>query len=114
MLDPEADGEKLFKSLRHLKHNKHQLVLFHLLDKEKEVDFNFGNSPKRFFDVETGAHIDAYSDQIKEGYKEAVTDYFRSIKLQCARYKIQYIPVDINDDFAHIMNTYLVERQKFS
>ena len=39
MFQTETDDEKLFDALRHLKYNKHEVVLFHLLDKEKEVHF---------------------------------------------------------------------------
>ena len=53
MLQPEQDAEKLFEALRHLKHNKHELVLFHVYDKATEYDFKFDNAPKRFVDVES-------------------------------------------------------------
>ena len=32
MFQTETDDEKLFDALRHLKHNKHEVILFHLLD----------------------------------------------------------------------------------
>ena len=56
--------------LRHLKYNKHEVVLFHLLDRQKEQDFDFENTPKRFLDVETGDHIDLYAENIKDAYSE--------------------------------------------
>lgn len=113
MFQTTTEDEKLFDALRHLKHNKHEVVLFHLLDKEKEKYFNFDNTPKRFIDVETGEHIDLYSDTIKEAYKEGLSAYFDALKLKCAQYKIKYVAVDVREDFSQILNTYLVERQKF-
>ena len=47
MPEPAID-EKLFEALRHLKYNKHEVVLFHLLDRETEFNFEFENVPKRF------------------------------------------------------------------
>ncbi|MEE9364088.1 MAG: DUF58 domain-containing protein [Cellulophaga sp.] len=113
MFQTSIEDGKLFDALRHLKHNKHEVVLFHILDKEKEKHFNFENTPKRFIDVETGNHIDIYADTVKEGYADAVSAYFEDIKLKCAQYKIRYVEVDIAADFSKILNTYMIERQKF-
>lgn len=113
MFQTSTDDEKLFDALRHLKYNKHEVILFHLLDKEKEHDFDFENTPKRFLDVETGEHIDLYSENIKDAYNKSVTEYFDVIKLKCAQYKIKYVDVDVRSNFSKVLNTYLVERQKF-
>ncbi|MEB8346614.1 DUF58 domain-containing protein [Flavobacteriaceae bacterium KMM 6898] len=113
MFQNTTDNDQLFDALRHLKYNKHEVVLFHLIDRDKEFHFNFENTPKRFVDVETGEHIDLYAEGIKESYEKEVGAYFEMLKLRCAQYKIKYVEVDINADFSRVMNTYLVERQKF-
>jgi len=113
MFQTTADDEKLFDALRHLKYNKHEVILFHLLDKEKEQHFDFENTPKRYIDVETGEHIDLYSENIKDAYEESVKAYFAELKLKCAQYRIKYVDVDVRGDFSKVLNTYLVERQKF-
>ncbi|MEO8934083.1 MAG: DUF58 domain-containing protein, partial [Xanthomarina sp.] len=113
MLQTKVEEEKLFDALRHLKYNKHEVVLFHVFDKEKEVFFNFDNIPKRFVDVETGEHINLYAENIKETYKKAVKNYFETIKLKCGQYKIKYVEADINKNFDNVLTTYMVERQKF-
>jgi uncharacterized protein (DUF58 family) len=113
MFQTATDDEKMFDALRHLKHNKHEVVLFHLLDVEKEQRFDFENTPKRFVDVETGEHIDLYSDNIKEAYTAGVNAYFDDLKLKCAQYKIKYVDVDVRDNFSKVLNTYLAERKNF-
>ncbi len=113
MFQPSEDEMKLFKALRHLKYNKHEVVLFHVFDKQKELVFDFDNKPKRFIDVETGDYISLYADGIKENYKRAVSNYFETLKLKCLQYKIKYIEADINKDFNNILTTYMVERKKF-
>ncbi len=113
MFQTTTDDTKLFDALRHLKYNKHDVVLFHLLDPDKERYFNFENTPKRFLDVETGEHIDLYSDTIKEAYEKGVGSYFDALKLKCAQYRIKYVDVDVRADFSKVLNTYMVERQKF-
>ena len=113
MFEAETDEEQLFEALRHLKYNKHEVVLFHLLDKKTEFHFDFENTPKRFQDVETGAHIDLYADTIKEAYETRVSEYFDALKLKCAQYRIKYFGVDIQDDFSTVLNTFMTERRQF-
>jgi len=113
MFQTETGEEELFNALRHLKYNKHEVILFHVLDKEKELNFNFNNQPKRFIDVETGEHINLYAENIKENYEKAVKAYFDTLKLKCGQYKIKYVEADTSRDINKILLTYLIERQKF-
>ncbi|MCX7550975.1 DUF58 domain-containing protein [Xanthomarina sp. F2636L] len=113
MLQTKVEEDKLFEALRHLKYNKHEVVLFHVFDKEKEMLFDFDNAPKQYIDVETGEHINLYAENIKDSYKKAVGDYFENIKLKCGQYRIKYVEADINKKFNNILTTYMIERQKF-
>lgn len=113
MFQTSEDEIKLFEALRHLKYNKHEVILFHVFDKEKELQFDFDNKPKRFIDVETGEYINLYADSIKENYNHAVGTYFDALKLKCLQYKIKYVEADVNKDFNNILTTYMVERKKF-
>jgi len=114
MFQEQVDDERLFESLRHLKYNKHEVILFHLTDRKTELDFSFDNTPRRFTDVETGAQIDLYPENVRESYQEALQDYLKSIRLVCGKYGIKYFPVDIAEPFARVINTFLVERQRFA
>ncbi|SHI33846.1 DUF58 domain-containing protein [Flavobacterium terrae] len=108
-----ADDEKLFKALQHLKHNKHKVVLFHVLDKKTELNFNFDNSPRKFIDLETGDEVNLFAENIKTDYEKLVKNYFGKIANTCAMYKIKYVPVYVDEKFEKIMTTYLVEKQRF-
>ena len=52
MFNDDTDSEALFAALQHLKYNKHEVVLFHVVDKSKELDFAFDNRPTIFVDME--------------------------------------------------------------
>ncbi|WP_286761010.1 DUF58 domain-containing protein [Salegentibacter sp. UBA1130] len=114
MFQADTEEAALFEALRHLKYNRHEVVLFHVMDKKRELEFDFENIPKRFTDVETGAEIDLYSENIRESYQKAVQKYVADLKLECAKYKINYVEADINKNFDKILTTYFVERQKFA
>jgi uncharacterized protein (DUF58 family) len=113
MFQTSTSDDTLFDALRHLKYNKHEVVLFHLLDSDTELHFNFENNPKRFIDVETGSHIDLYADTIKEAYESGVGEYLTDLKLKCAQYRIKYVEVDIKEPFTKVLNTFMIERQNF-
>jgi uncharacterized protein (DUF58 family) len=116
MFHPDASGgknEALFNALQHLKHNKHKVVVFHVIDKKTEINFNFDNAPRKFIDLETGEQINIFADTIKEAYEDKVNDYFKSLAMTCAQNKIKYVPVAVEDSFETILTTYLVEKQMF-
>lgn len=113
MFQTTTNKEGLFDALRHLKYNKHEVVLFHTYDKKHELDFDFGNSPKKFVDVETGEELNIYAENIKESYKNSVEDFFNELKIKCLQYQIEYVPVDINEGFSSVLSNYIISRKKF-
>ncbi len=112
MFQPENE-EGLFNAIQHLKHNKHKVILFHVIDKKTELSFDFDNAPRKFVDVETGEEVVLFSENVKEEYELATQNYFKRLSLVCAQNRIKYVPVDVGDDFQKIMLTYLVEKQNF-
>ena len=68
MLDKADDPEPLFHALQHLRHNRHEVILFHVTDKASELDFAFDNRPYRFVDVETGQEIKLNVSEIRDKY----------------------------------------------
>ncbi|TDG34899.1 DUF58 domain-containing protein [Pedobacter changchengzhani] len=103
---------ELFDALQHLKFNKHEVVVFNVLDKAKEVDFDFENRPYQFIDMETGAEIKVHANQVKANYVDAVSSYRKEIALKCAQYKIDLIDADIKEGFYSVLQSYLIKRQK--
>ena len=108
-----GNSEALFNALQHLKHNKHKVVVFHVIDKKTEINFDFDNAPKKFIDLETGEEINIFADTIKEAYKVKTNDYFKTLAMTCAQNKIKYVPVAVEESFDKILTTYLVEKQMF-
>lgn len=112
MFQTTKENEALFEALRHLKYNKHEVVLFHTFDGKTELNFNFDNSPKKFIDLETGEEINVYAENVKEKYREIVENYFKDLKNKCLQYQIDYVPVDINAGFNDVLTKYLISRKK--
>lgn len=112
MFQTTKENEALFEALRHLKYNKHEVVLFHTFDCKTELNFNFDNSPKKFIDLETGEEINVYAENVKEKYREIVENYFKDLKNKCLQYQIDYVPLDINAGFNDVLTKYLISRKK--
>ena len=112
MLDDRAGAEKLFEALQHLKYNKHEVILFHVVDKEKEMDFNFENRPYIFIDMESGEKVRLQSNQVKEHYVKQMRAFKDELKMKCLQYKIDFVEADINKDFKQVLLPYLVKRGK--
>ena len=112
MFQITKEDEALFEALRHLKYNKHEVVLFHTYDAETEFSFNFDNSPKKFVDIESGEEINVYAENVQEKYKELVSEYFKELKNKCLQYKIDYVPVNIKNGFNDVLTSYLISRKK--
>ena len=108
-----GNQESLFNALQHLKHNKHKVVVFHVIDKKTEINFDFDNAPRKFIDVETGEEINIFADNVKVEYEKRVNEYFKTLALNCAQNKIKYVPVAVDESFEKILTTYLVEKQMF-
>ena len=109
-----GNEEALFNALQHLKHNKHKVVLFHVIDEQTEVNFDFDNAPRKFIDVETQEEVNVFADNIKEVYEKEVQNYFKKIELICMQNKIRYVSVNVGENFEKILTTYLVEKQSFA
>ncbi|MFA6277511.1 MAG: DUF58 domain-containing protein [Pedobacter sp.] len=117
MLHTVHDEDKisaLFSSLQHLKFNKHEVVIFNVTDKNKEVDFDFANRPHQFIDMETGATLKVHTSKVKDAYLEQMSTYRQKLTLKCAQYKIDMIDADINAGFNQVLQAYLIKRQKMA
>jgi hypothetical protein len=112
MIETSGNGEELFSALQHLRHNKHEVILFHVTDKAKELDFNFEGRPYRFIDVETGQELKIHPNEVKERYVKAINDYKNELKLRCGQYQIEFIEADINAGFRQILLPYLLKRER--
>ena len=112
LLDDPNNTEEFFQALQHLKHNKHEVIVFHTVDKAKEIDFELENRPYNIIDMESGESIKLQPNQFKEAYVGAIGEYFNSIALKCADYSIDFMPADINEGYNEVLLKYLLKRQK--
>ena len=109
--DKESFTE-ITESLHHLKHNNHEVVVFHVLDESKEIDLDFPNTPHRFIDLETGELVKINPKEIQKSFKKTQVRNKKFIKNKLSAFKIDYVEANINEGFSNILKTYLLKRVK--
>ncbi len=112
MMDNRADPEEMFSALQHLKHRKHEVILFHVYEKDKELGFDYKSRPFRFVDMETGQTIRLNPADLREQYTEKMEEYFKQLRLKCMQYKIDFVPSNINEGPEEVLKSFLVKRSR--
>ncbi|MEO7176262.1 MAG: DUF58 domain-containing protein [Saprospiraceae bacterium] len=112
MFDHAHDSEELFSALQHLKHNKHEVVLFHVMDKSHEMDFEYSNRPHLFIDLESGENIRLQPALVKEHYQTQMKQFMNKLRQHCLQYKIDLVEADIAQGFYPILQSYMIKRNR--
>jgi len=117
MLENAMDEQKsadLFAAMQHLKHSKHEVVIFNISDHQKELEFNFENRPYHFVDLESGAEMKVHPNEIRDGYRSALNAYRHNLELKCAQYHIDLVDANLHDGYDQVLKAYLIKRNKMA
>jgi uncharacterized protein (DUF58 family) len=112
MFDDINNSERLFSAMQHLRHNMHEVLLFHVTDRNTEEEFNFEERPYEFIDLESGDKVRVQPSQVKEQYQASIKAFYHDLKLKCGQYKIDFVEADIAQGFEQILSAFLVKRGK--
>jgi len=112
MFESRGDINELFSALQHLKHNKHEVILFHVVDQEQEILFNYDNRPYRFIDMESGQQVKVNPGEVRKEYVRLAGSFREELKIRCGQYHIDFVEADINRGFEQVLLPYLLKREK--
>ena len=112
MLDNSENLEATIDALQHLRHNKHEVVVFHVLDRSTELDFDFENRPTRFIDLESGTELKLHPAEVKDHYISRMSEMRKELETRCGVHSIDFIDVDINEGPIPVLARYLIKRKK--
>lgn len=112
LIHPEKSLTEQFEAYKHLKYNKHEVILFYLHEPKTEKDLEFNNQSYKFIDLESREELSLHPNSYKEKYRKYTENYLKELRLKCFQYKIDLIEVDINEGFDTILDSYLLKRQK--
>ena len=104
------ETENIIKGLKHFRHNKQEIIVFHIMDR-KELDFNFTNRTK-FKDMETDEQITTEPWKIRKIYQQSIRSYKDELRLRCREQKIDYVPLFTDQNLDLALNEFLKKRQR--
>ncbi len=104
------DPDRVLAGLKHFRHRKHEVLVFHILD-PRERDFAFGRKA-RFVDLETGEEIPTEAWHIQRAYRERMDALIGKFQRDCREHFIDYVGVDTSQDFDAALFGYLAKRKR--
>jgi uncharacterized protein (DUF58 family) len=112
MFDSSENLNEIFKALQHLKHNKHEILLFHVSDHDTELEFDFDERPHEFIDLESGDKIRLNPAEIKSKYIESLKSFHADLMMKCHQLKIDLVQANSKTDYKTVLQSYLIKRSK--
>jgi len=112
MFDSAESTTEIFKALQHLKHNKHEVLLFHVSDHETELSFNFDEKPYEFIDLESGDKVLLNPMDVKENLVKDMQAFHQELRMKCNQLKIDFIEAHALTNYFEVLQSYLVKRAR--
>ncbi len=104
--------EALISALKHLRHRKHEVLLFNVLEKRSERELGFADNRIVFEDMESEAEIEVLPAQVREDYKAKVAEYTHAFKMACSEFEIDFEEMDTEAQFDQSLLVYLNKRRR--
>jgi len=104
-----VDREPLFRGLEMLRHGRHDVLVFHVLD-EDELRFPFAGTT-RFEGLEELIHLLCDPRALRDGYIEALEEYLVEVRRGCARQGIDYALVHTAEYLDAVLSKFLHHRE---
>ncbi len=108
----QDEPEKVFSALQHFRFKKHELIIFHVTEPHQEKDLSFPSKPYRFVDIETGEEAKLNPLELKTNFKNKMFKFYETLKLKCSQYQIDFVEVDIKQNFNEVLIAFLHKRKR--
>ncbi|MBI2928414.1 MAG: DUF58 domain-containing protein [Verrucomicrobia bacterium] len=105
-----CDLEPLLSCFQHFRFEKHDLTVFHLLDRV-ELDFRF-ERPVRFVDLESSFSLVTEPGVIREEYLRQLQGFMAQLRAGCHEFKAEYHQVVTDQNYEKVVADFLVERAR--
>jgi len=104
------DDKEVMKALRHFRHKKHEVIIFHVLD-DYERTFPFDRLTN-FIDLETGERLQVDPRYVREEYLKQMKEFVDNYRRECSESAIEYVPTDTSVPFDLMLTAYLSKRKR--
>jgi uncharacterized protein (DUF58 family) len=114
MLDDQRHVDQIFSALQHLRHNKHEVLLFQVVHENQEVEFNFENRPTTFVDLESGQEIKLHPHEVRKTYIEKMEAFKSDLKLKAGQIGVDYFEANMQSGVQQVLLQFLLKRQRMN
>jgi uncharacterized protein (DUF58 family) len=102
------DVSKVLSRLKHFRHRRHEVIVFHVLD-PAEIEFPF-RDPTLFKGMEGLPDVMADPYALRKAYREEVVEFLEGIKKGCRLIDIDYVPLRTDEGLDVALSAYLASR----
>ncbi len=106
--DLYGEPEEVIRALHHFRHRRHEVILFHVLDKA-ELEFPF-RDVTAFEDLETGERIQVDPAYVRQPYLEQIQAFVENYRRACAETQIDYVITDTSVPYDFMLSRYIAKR----
>jgi uncharacterized protein (DUF58 family) len=107
LLENQAE---VLRGIKHFRHNRHEVIIFHVLD-QAELSFPFSGLTT-FRDMETGEKLMMEPQFFREEYSQQLEAFIRQYRRECAEGFVDYVLADTSRPFDMLLARYLAKRTK--
>lgn len=104
--------DRLFEALQHLRYNKHEVVLFHVFDRDTELKLDLEDRPYTLIDKETGEKIKIRPHEVRSLYEQRRAEMMNEVKLRCRQFNIEWVETSIAEGPHNVLDRFLAKRSK--
>jgi len=102
------DVDSMIAGLKHLRHRRHEVIVFHVLD-PAELEFRFQQTTL-FKGLEQLPDVVVEPRALREAYLEEFGDFIRRLKRGCRTHRIDYVPLRTDQSLEVALSSYLGSR----
>jgi len=102
------EPEEVIKAIRHFRHRKHEVIVFHILD-PYEISFDFRDLGE-FLDLETGERIFLNPHLVREEYWAKLDSFIYQYRKVFSESRVEYVKTDISRPLDIFLLSYLNKR----
>jgi uncharacterized protein (DUF58 family) len=102
------DPARILSGLRHFRHRRHEVVVFHVLD-PAELDFPF-RSTTLFKGLEDTGDLLTDPYALRRAYQDELASFLNELKQGCQMADIDYVPLRTDADLGLALSSYLGTR----
>jgi uncharacterized protein (DUF58 family) len=104
------DPEEVLRALHHFRHKKHEVILYHVLDKT-ELELNLKEACT-LVDLEDQSRLQVEPNVVRDEYVGEITEFLNTYRRACNHNQVDYVTTDTEVPYDLMLGAYLNKRMR--